>query len=250
MCPELATTGAVDFFVSYTWRDRRWAEWVAWQLTAADHTLILQAWDFRPGNDFLHEMHTALQRAERTLALLSDAYLNSSSMGEAEWRSAFADDASGQRRKLVPIRIEPCRPQGLLASRVYIDLVGLDEAAARRALLDGVSDGPARPSLAPEYPGHQQRVAAQQQSGGPSFPAELRNAPASGSVTELPDARVEHQEHAHLQRLLDIHERNVRLLEVQEASHGLSAPVLLLNQLEDERAKVSDLRRLLQMGRS
>jgi hypothetical protein len=45
-----------DFFISYTGADRAWAEWIAVQLEAAGHTTVLQAWDFRPGQDFLHEM--------------------------------------------------------------------------------------------------------------------------------------------------------------------------------------------------
>jgi hypothetical protein len=36
-----------DFFLSYNKADRAWAEWIAWQLEAADYTTVLQAWDFR-----------------------------------------------------------------------------------------------------------------------------------------------------------------------------------------------------------
>jgi len=34
-----------DFFISYTGKDSKWAEWIAWQLEAAKFTLIIQAWD-------------------------------------------------------------------------------------------------------------------------------------------------------------------------------------------------------------
>ena len=56
--------GAVDFFVSYTGADRAWAEWIAWQLEAAGYTTLLQAWDFRPGGDFLHQMQQATSSAQ------------------------------------------------------------------------------------------------------------------------------------------------------------------------------------------
>ena len=42
---------------------------------------------------------------------------------------------------LVPVRVQPCEPPGLLASRVYIDLVDLDETTARQRLLAGVEAG-------------------------------------------------------------------------------------------------------------
>src|SRR4051812_21951835 len=50
---------------------------------------------------------------------------------------------------LVPVRVEGCKPEGLLKSIVYIDLVGLDEAAARAALLRGVVPGRAKPETVP-----------------------------------------------------------------------------------------------------
>jgi hypothetical protein len=30
-----------DFFISYTAKDRKWAEWIAWQLEAAQFTSII-----------------------------------------------------------------------------------------------------------------------------------------------------------------------------------------------------------------
>jgi TIR domain len=44
---------ARDFFISYTAANRPWAEWIAVQLETAGYSPVLQAWDFRPGSDFL-----------------------------------------------------------------------------------------------------------------------------------------------------------------------------------------------------
>ncbi len=68
-----------------------------------------------------------------------------------EWAAAFADDPEGLRRKLVPVRVEECRPEGLLKAMVHIDLVGLDEAAAAEALLRGVIPGRAKPTTSPAF---------------------------------------------------------------------------------------------------
>jgi hypothetical protein len=146
--------GGVDFFVSYTSADRAWGEWIAWQLEAAGFTTLLQAWDFRPGTDFVHQMQQAVQQADRTIAVISRAYFRSR-FGEAEWRVAFRRDPTGESGVLVPVRVEDCDPPGLLSTRVYVDLVGADEAAARERLLTGLRRGqrPGRPVTAPVFPG-------------------------------------------------------------------------------------------------
>jgi hypothetical protein len=145
--------GQVDFFISYTSADRAWAEWIAWQLKEASASVVLQAWDMVPGLDFLHEMQKATSTAKRTLAVLSPAYFTSQ-FSEAEWRVAFADDPSGEQRRLIPIRVIDFQPAGLLATRIYIDLVGKDRQAARTALLDGIHGRPAAmPTDEPGFPG-------------------------------------------------------------------------------------------------
>jgi TIR domain len=140
-----------DFFISYTGVNRPWAEWIAVQLEAARYSTVLQAWDFRPGSDFVHQMQEATSSAGRTIAVLSPAYFGSR-FGEAEWRAAFVKDPSGELGLLVPVRVQPCDPPGLLASRVYVDLVDVDAATARNRLLAGVAPQGHRPATAP-YPG-------------------------------------------------------------------------------------------------
>lgn len=147
----MADSSGRDFFISYTQVNRPWAEWIAVQLEAAGYTTLLQAWDFHPGSDFLHQMQQATSTAGRTIAVLSPAYFGSQ-FGEAEWRAAFAKDPTGELGLLVPVRVQPCEPPGLLATRVYIDLVDTDEPTAKRLLLAGVGESGARPTSAP-FPG-------------------------------------------------------------------------------------------------
>jgi hypothetical protein len=70
----VADSGERDFFISYTGVNRPWAEWIAIQLEQAGYSTVLQAWDFRPGSDFLHQMQQATTTAGRTIAVLSPAY--------------------------------------------------------------------------------------------------------------------------------------------------------------------------------
>jgi tetratricopeptide (TPR) repeat protein len=180
-----------DFFISYTQVNRPWAEWIAVQLEAAGYTTLLQAWDFRPGSDFLHQMQQATTSAGRTIAVLSPAYFGST-FGEAEWRAAFVKDPTGELGLLLPVRVQECAPPGLLASRVYIDLVDADEATARRLLLAGVGESGARPTTA-LFPGT--AVGAKRFPGqGPAIsniPARNRNFSGRGELLE--------QLHANLQ---------------------------------------------------
>ena len=84
-----AAEGRKDFFVSYTGVDRQWAEWIAWVLEEAGHTVVLQAWDFRPGSNFVLAMQQAAEQAERTIAVLSPDLL-ASRFTAPEWAAAFA----------------------------------------------------------------------------------------------------------------------------------------------------------------
>ncbi len=157
-----------DFFVSYNKADRAWAEWIAWQLEAESYTTILQAWDFRPGSNFVLEMQSATSRAKRTIAVLSPEYLTSM-YTQPEWAAAFVQDPTGQKGFLLPVRVRPCQLTGLLSSIIYLDLVDLDASEATAALLAGVRQTRAKPSRAPSFPGRSPQLA----SPPPQFPGSL-----------------------------------------------------------------------------
>ncbi|MFD9741457.1 FxSxx-COOH system tetratricopeptide repeat protein [Umezawaea sp. NPDC059074] len=156
-----------DFFVSYTATDRSWAEWVAWQLEEAGHRVLIQAWDMVPGSNWVNSMHEGVQKAARTIALLSPAYLNSV-YGTIEWQAAWRDDPLGEERKLLVFRVAECERPGLLGPVVSQDLFGLLEGATRRRLHDAVNaavTGRAKPTVPPGFPGAGRAIATE-----PRFP--------------------------------------------------------------------------------
>src|SRR3954469_11027073 len=118
----------VDFFISHAGRDTGWAEWLAWQLQQAGYTVELDVWDWAPGEDFVARMSAALERADRLLAVWSQAYFPSV-CGGAELRAAFAAQASAEGR-IVPVLVEPVALPALYAPLISLDLTGLDETAA------------------------------------------------------------------------------------------------------------------------
>ncbi|MEI6847868.1 MAG: toll/interleukin-1 receptor domain-containing protein [Chlorobiaceae bacterium] len=125
-----------DFFISYNGADKQWAEWIAWQLIESGYTVIIQAWDFRAGGNFILEMHRAAIETDRTIAVLSSRYLQAF-YTQPEWAAALVHDADGKKRLLIPVRIDECQPDGLFASLIYLDLVGLTKTIAKECLLTG-----------------------------------------------------------------------------------------------------------------
>jgi len=122
---------------------------LGWQLEAAGYTVELDVWHWTPGQDFVARMGEALQRADRVLAVWTDAYFDRSAFGQAELRAAFVRQAQDEGR-VVPVLVEPTTVPDLYASLVYVDLVGLDEATAAARLRDRLLGG--RPTTAPAFP--------------------------------------------------------------------------------------------------
>ncbi len=137
-----------DFFISHAGRDTAWAEWLAWQLQQAGYTVELDVWDWAPGEDFVARMQQALERADRLLAVCTEAYFTSA-YGGAELRAAFAQSAAAQGR-IVPVLVEPVTLPALFAPLIYVDLTGLDEATAAVRLRARLTGG--RPTAAPPFP--------------------------------------------------------------------------------------------------
>lgn len=147
-----AVRAQYDFFISYNKTDEPHAEWIAHWLEIAGYEVIYQKRDFRPGENFVLKMHDASIAASRTIMVLSKSYLDAS-FPQSEWAAAFAQDPKGMQRKLIPVRVKVCKPDGLLRDLIYIDLADEpDEISAVAALLGGVKDARSPASQRPKYP--------------------------------------------------------------------------------------------------
>lgn len=115
-------------------------------------------------------MRDALDRTDRTLALVSAAYLASPYCTD-EWTGAFLHDPDG-RNRLLQVWMEECELPRLLRAQVYIDLASLPREQARARLLAEVKRGRRKPAGEPPFP-HDRRE-------GPRFPGhglEVTNLP-------------------------------------------------------------------------
>jgi hypothetical protein len=120
---------ARDFFVSFNQADRAWATWIAWVLEEAGYSTWFPDWDFR-GN-FVEEMNRAHTEAHRTLAVLSDHYLDSG-FTMAERSARLAQDPAALQDRLVPIQVGPLSKDSILKPLIHANLAGCDEAEAGR----------------------------------------------------------------------------------------------------------------------
>jgi hypothetical protein len=144
-----------DFFISYTQADRAWAEWIAWLLEEDHHRVLIQAWDFVGGSNWVQRMRDGVSGADRTLAVLSPDYLESE-FGTAEWAAAWSTDPLSARRKLLTVRVKECERPDFLGQIVSIDLFGITESEARtrmRRLVAGAMTGRVKPEQPPPFPG-------------------------------------------------------------------------------------------------
>ncbi|SNX88764.1 tetratricopeptide repeat protein [Streptomyces sp. TLI_55] len=172
-----ASDGASDgvWFISHADADRAWAEWIAWQLIDAGHEVELAGWDWEVGDSLIAKLNAALERG-RMVALFSPAYFDAGPLTTLEWSNMLA---LGER--LVPVRIAETTPPPVLSALGATELFGLDDHAAREALLRAVN-GPSRPGRAPgRPPGMLSRIGGT----GPRPPGSLprvRNLPARNAA--------------------------------------------------------------------
>jgi tetratricopeptide (TPR) repeat protein len=141
-----------DFFISYNKADKAWAEWIAWQLEEkGQYQVILQAWDFLAGENFVVGMLNAAEQAHCTIAVLSPDYLTAL-FTKPEWAAAFVQDPTGEKGTLMPVRVRECELPNLLKPIIYIGLVGLEVDQARERLLAEVTRQRRKPAAEPPFP--------------------------------------------------------------------------------------------------
>lgn len=165
-------------FISYTSDDVAWARWISDVCTRGGHSVTMQGDAFLPGHNFVLEMEKATRDTERTLVILSKAYLESE-YGAAEWAAAFAQDPSGHLRRLIPLAIEPVDATGLWSAIIRVQLYDKSEEDAERAVLDAIETQPSERPLS-AFPGQ----------ASPAPDTSLRETPGTSTPTGLTRPKV------------------------------------------------------------
>jgi hypothetical protein len=142
-----------DIFVSYTSKDRAWAEWIGQELEKLGHVVHLDAWEISGGGNIMAWMEERHDRADGILCVVSSRYFERP-YSALERQGAQWAAASKRPNFLLPVFIEPCEPPTLLAPLKRCDLydVGEDEARARLATFMAPAAKPAGPVPFPGAP--------------------------------------------------------------------------------------------------
>ncbi len=129
----------MDFFVTYHAADQRWAEGIGRRLEEAGYSVELQSWDYWARSSFVLEMFAVSAIAESTIALLSPDFL-ADNLARPEWVAAYAQDPTGAEGILIPVRVRDCDVATPLPDTPFLDLAGLEDAAAVQVLLSGIRE--------------------------------------------------------------------------------------------------------------
>ena len=129
----------MDYFVTYHAADQGWAEWIGERLRAAGYSVELQSWDYWANSSLILEMFAVSAIADSTIALLSPDFL-AENLERPEWAAAYAQDPTGRRGILIPVRVRDCDVAAALPEVAYVDLAGLDDDAAGETLLQAVKN--------------------------------------------------------------------------------------------------------------
>jgi tetratricopeptide (TPR) repeat protein len=122
-----------DIFISYTHSDRDWAFWIGTELEAQGHTPRIHEWELPAGGDIISWMEERQGGADRTLCIVSKAYLKQP-YSNLERRAAQWAAAANRQNFIIPIFIEACEAPMLFAHLKRCDLHGVSEDEARRRL--------------------------------------------------------------------------------------------------------------------
>ncbi|MCP4158138.1 MAG: toll/interleukin-1 receptor domain-containing protein [bacterium] len=216
-------------FISYAKEDRSWAEWIAWTLEEEGHSVTLQAWDYKPGHNFVLEMDKATAESDKTIAVLSKDYMKTV-LTQPEWAAAFLKDPAGQNRGLIPVRVNQFEPRGLLKSIAYIDFVDLTQAEAKNKLLEGINQERSKPRESPTFPGDSNPFRASEDAGKP----EGQSVPKTKVFPErLPKSQEFFGREEELSHLTQAWENKTRLLTIlSKPEAGIGKTALLYHWLE------------------
>jgi hypothetical protein len=122
-----------DIFVSYTSKDRDWANWIGLELGALGHVPHIDAWEVSAGGNIMAWMEKRHDEADHLLCIVSETYLkkpySSLERHAGQWAAVTT-----RPNFVLPVFIEPCKAPTLFAPLRRCDLYDLDEEGARTEL--------------------------------------------------------------------------------------------------------------------
>ncbi|MEM6489144.1 MAG: toll/interleukin-1 receptor domain-containing protein [Pseudomonadota bacterium] len=131
----------VDFFISRRGSLASTAQEVAAVMEAAGYSTAVQDHDIPLGDNFVSRMHAVLKRGRHLVVICSKDYEDSGFTWN-EFSAFFREHLTPpDERRLVILRVDEAEPGGVLAPYVFADLVSVEDAKERRALILAACEG-------------------------------------------------------------------------------------------------------------
>lgn len=123
----------IDFFISHSHVDKKWAEWVSSILKKYGYTTFWGTRDLKVGDDFALIIKEYLEKANNLVAILSPSYFNSMYC-QAEVSAILANG----NKKIIPVKVTDKQPEGSLANLLYVDIYNVSEQEAEHRLIKAI----------------------------------------------------------------------------------------------------------------
>jgi HEAT repeat protein len=120
-----------DFFITYHHNDELAARWIAGVLKDVPFSILMESWDFLPGNQPLEKIEHMTAIARSVLVLLSERFLQSGVDAES-WQAVTE---TFDTNAVILFRIDSCDVEKALGAVTYTNLFGMKEAETRKRLL-------------------------------------------------------------------------------------------------------------------
>ena len=131
----------IDFFVSRRGGAAATAQEVAEVLQSEGYTVFVQDYDIPQTADFIAAMDEGLKRCRHLVLLLTKDYASSKYTMMEVTNFLAAAARSADERRLAILCLDDCRPEGILASRVYSSLVGIADPQERKTRILAAAEG-------------------------------------------------------------------------------------------------------------
>lgn len=137
----------IDFFISHSHVDKKWAEWIANLLEQEGYSTFWGDRDLKVGDNFVLIIQEYIEKADKFIAVFSPSYF-SSTFCQAEVSAMLAKKKDG----IIPVKVSDAQPIGELANVLYVDLYNINETEAKKRLLTVIATHKQMLSSKPKFP--------------------------------------------------------------------------------------------------
>ncbi|UCH96381.1 MAG: HEAT repeat domain-containing protein [Candidatus Aminicenantes bacterium] len=131
-----------DFFITYHHNDELAARWIAGVLKEVPFSILMDSWDFLPGQNPIEKVEHMTTISNSVLVLISERFIQE--VGDAvSWKAVIEKFSSGGTKAVMLLRIDSCEVEKVLGAVIYTNLFGMKEAEARKRLLTAVGSATA-----------------------------------------------------------------------------------------------------------